>query len=51
MLDSERTFKRKGKASLDSFRNFAYASSYFHLKSFAWKRDRPISSKLQTSRL
>ena len=37
MLDSERTFK--GKVTLDSFRNFAYLSSYLHLKSFAWKQD------------
>ena len=36
--------------TLDSFRNFANVSSYLHLKSFAWKRDCPISSKLQTSR-
>ena len=30
---------------LNSFRNFAYVSNYLHLKSFAWKRDCPISSK------
>ena len=33
---------------LDSFRNFAYVSSYLHLKSFAWKRDCVISSKLKS---
>ena len=37
------------KDTSDSFRKFAYVSSYLHLKSFAWKRDCPISSKLQTS--
>ena len=35
---------------MDSFPNFAYASSYLHLKRFAWKRDCPISSKPQTYR-
>ena len=34
---------------LDSFQNFAYVSSHLHLKSFAWERDCPISSKLETS--
>ena len=34
---------------MDSFRNFVYVGNYVHLKSFAWKRDCPISSKLQTS--
>ena len=38
------------KVTLDSVRNFVYVSIYLHLKSFAWKRDCPISSKLQTSR-
>ena len=28
-----------------SFQNFAYVSSYLHLKSFAWKRNRPVSAK------
>ena len=50
MLDSERTFKSKGKVSLDSFQHFAYVSSYLHLKSFESKRDCLIPSKLQTSR-
>ena len=36
---------------MDSFRNFVYVSNYVHLKSFAWKRDCPISSKLQTSQI
>ena len=36
---------------LDSFRNFVYLSNHVHLKSFAWKPDCPISSKLQTSRI
>ena len=36
---------------LNSFRNFAYVSNYLHLKSFAWKRDCPISSKQQTSQI
>ena len=39
--------KNKGKVTLESFRNFAYVSSYLHLKSFAWKRDYLISQKLQ----
>ena len=47
MLDSERTLNLK---STDSSRNFAYVSSYWHLKNFAWKRDCPISSKPQMSR-
>ena len=33
MLDSERTFKIKLTATLDSFKNFAYVRSYLHLKS------------------
>ena len=45
MLDSERICK--GKVALDSFRNFAYDSSYLDLKSFAWKSDYPTSSKLK----
>ena len=36
---------------MDIFWNFAYISNYLHLKSFAWKQDCPISSKLQTSRI
>ena len=43
MLDSERTFKINVKVTLDGFRNFAYVSSYLHLKSFEWKRDCPMS--------
>ena len=39
--------QNKGKVTLESFRNFAYVSSYLHLKSFAWKRDYLISQKLQ----
>ena len=31
--------KNKGKVTLESFRNFAYVSSYLHLKIFAWKGD------------
>ena len=38
MLDSEK-----------KNRNFAYLSSNLHLMGFAWKRDYPVSSKLQTS--
>ena len=50
MLDSERTFQIKIRSrTLDTFQNFAYAKSYLHLKSFAWKKDYPISSKLQMS--
>ena len=36
---------------LDSFQNFVYGSNYVHLKSFAWRRDCPMSSKLQGSRI
>ena len=36
---------------MDSFRNLVYVCNYVHLKSFAWKRDSPISEKLQTSRI
>ena len=39
--------KNKGKITLESSRNFAYDSSYLHLKSFAWKRDYAISQKLK----
>ena len=42
MLDSDRTFKIKAEGT---FRNFAHVSGYLHLKSFAWKKDCPISSK------
>ena len=50
MLDSERTFQINIRSqTLDSFQNVAYAKSYLHLKSFAWKKDCPISSKLQMS--
>ena len=41
--------KNKGKLNLKSFRNFAYVSSYLHLKSFAWKRDYLISQTLSRS--
>ena len=41
----------KGKVTFDSFRNFVCVSNYVHVKSFAWKRGCPISSKLQTSRI
>ena len=41
--------KNKGGVTFGSFPNFAYISSYLHLKSFAWKRDYIISSKLQSS--
>ena len=40
-------FKNKGDVTGDSFRNFAYVSSYLHLKTFAWKRDYVISPKVQ----
>ena len=33
---------------LDSFRNFAYVSSYLRLSIFAWKRDYLISEELHT---
>ena len=39
--------KNKDKVTLESFRNFAYVSSYLHLKSFAWKRDYAISQELK----
>ena len=32
----------KSKVTLDSFRNFAYVSSYLHLKSFAWKKGKKM---------
>ena len=35
--------KNKDEVTLDSFRNFAYLSSYLRLKRFAWKRDYVIS--------
>ena len=47
MLDSERTFKTKVRLRWTVIRNFAYVSNYLHLKSFAWKQECPISSKLQ----
>ena len=31
--------KNEYEVTLDSFPNFAYVSSYLHLKDFAWKRD------------
>ena len=36
---------------MNSFWNFADISSYFHLKSFTWKRYCPISSKLNVTKL
>ena len=47
MLDSERTFKIKVRLRGTVFVN---VSNYLYLKSFAWKRDCSIYSKLQTSR-
>ena len=35
MLDSERTFKNECRVTLENSQNFAYVSSYLHLKSFA----------------
>ena len=35
--------KNKDEVTLDSFRNFAYVSSYSHLKSVPWKQDYVIS--------
>ena len=46
MLDSERKFKIKVK-----LRWTVYVCNYAHLKSFAWKRDCPIFSNIQTSRI
>ena len=40
----------KDKVTLNSFQKFAYVRNSLHLKSFAWNRDCPISSKLQMSR-
>ena len=51
MLNSERIFKikvRLGRTVEQVERNFVYISN-LRLKSFAWKRDFLISSKLQTS--
>ena len=48
MLDSERTFKIKVRLRWTVF-EIVYVNNYVHLKSFAWKRDCLISSKLQTS--
>ena len=39
--------KKKGEVTLDTFRNFAYVSSYLRLKSSAWKRDCLISPEVQ----
>ena len=36
---------KKGKVTLDRFRNFTCVSSYLYLKTFAWKRNFRISSK------
>ena len=38
--------KNKGEVPLDSFRNFAYVSSYLRLKGFGWKRDYVIFQKV-----
>ena len=35
----------------DCFQNSIYVSNYLHLKTFAWKRDCPIFSKVQASRI
>ena len=35
------------KITLESFRNFAYATSFLRLKGFTWKRDYLISQKIQ----
>ena len=43
-----KVIKNKGDVTQDSFRNFAYVSSYLRLKTFAWKRDYVISPKVQT---
>ena len=51
MLDSEREFKIKLKLLWTVSEIFVYGCNYVHLKSFAWKRDCPISSKLQKSRI
>ena len=42
-----KSVKNKAEVTLDSFRNFAYVSSYLHLNDLTWKRDYAISSKLQ----
>ena len=39
--------KNNNEVRLDSFRNFAYVSSYLNSKSLAWKRDYVIFQKLQ----
>ena len=49
MRDAESASKVKGKVIWDIFRNFAYVSSYLHLKSFVWKRDCTITLKLKKS--
>ena len=41
----KKLYTRLGKVMSDSFRNFFYVCNYVHLKSFAWKRVCPISSK------
>ena len=40
--------KNNVQVTLDSFRNFAYVSSYLRLNSLSWKRDYLISRKVQT---
>ena len=50
MLDSERTFKIKVRLRWTVF-EIVYVSNYVHLKNFAWKRDRPVSPKLQAPRI
>ena len=49
MLDSERTFKTKVRLRW-KLSKFFLLQQLFTFKDFAWKRDCPISSKLQTSR-
>ena len=46
-----KNIENKHKVTLDSFSNFAYVRNLLHLKSFTWKRDCLITSKLQTSRI
>ena len=39
--------ENKGKVALDIYRNFAHVSTYLQTKTFAWKQDYAIFSKLQ----
>ena len=45
------SIKNKGYLTVNTFPNYAYVSSYFHFKSFAWKRDWTISEKWHKVRL